>query len=185
MGRSTQSVSFDELAREMSRPLLRYLQRFDPALADDLLQETLLRIAHGLAGFAGRSNVKTLAFSIAANAAADYFRGPERRLHAAEMAEASDLADGKRMIDEKMVLDEMNACVRQVIDSLPQEHRTPLVLHDLDGLTVEQTAEICNCPLPTAKIRIHRARYRLKTALQRRCNFYRDTDNVLQCDRKP
>jgi RNA polymerase sigma-70 factor, ECF subfamily len=48
----------------------------------------------------------------------------------------------------------MNACVREVIDSLPDDYRAALVLHDLEGLSGAQTAEIAGCTLPTAKIRI-------------------------------
>ncbi len=56
---------------------------------------------------------------------------------------------------------------------------------DLEGLTAAQTAEVCGCSVPTAKIRIHRARLRLGEALRQACEFYRDGDNVLRCDRKP
>jgi RNA polymerase sigma-70 factor (ECF subfamily) len=82
------------------------------------------------------------------------------------------------------VVDEMNACVRQVIDSLPEDYRAALVLHDLEGLNAQQVAEICGCSLATAKIRIHRARHRLRGALQQQCEFYRDGDDVFRCDRK-
>jgi RNA polymerase sigma-70 factor, ECF subfamily len=78
----------------------------------------------------------------------------------------------------------MNACVREVIDSLPDDYRAALVLHDLEGLTGAQTAEIAGCTLPTAKIRIHRARERLLEALRRECEFYRDRESVFRCDRK-
>ncbi len=48
------------------------------------------------------------------------------------------------------------------------------VLHDLDGLTMAETANVSGCTLPTAKIRIHRARLRLKQALRQQCDFYGD-----------
>lgn len=187
MEHSTQQVSFEKLAEDLSPALLSYLQRLvgDQAVADDLLQETLLRIARGLSSFGGRASVKTWAFSIATNAAADYFRHPDRRLRIVDVSEADDLPDAGRGVDERIIVDEMNACVRQVIDSLPGDYRAALVLHDLEGLTAEQTAEICDCSLATVKIRIHRARARLRKALQEQCEFYRDTDSVLRCDRKP
>ncbi len=47
------------------------------------------------------------------------------------------------------------------------------------------TAEIAGCSIATAKIRIHRARRRLKEALNEECSFYRDEENVFRCDRKP
>jgi len=68
--------------------------------------------------------------------------------------------------------------------SLAPGYRAALILHDLEGLSAEQTAKICVCSLATAKIRIHRARLRLKEALTKRCEFYRDQDNVLRCDRQ-
>jgi RNA polymerase sigma-70 factor (ECF subfamily) len=57
-------------------------------------------------------------------------------------------------------------------------------LHDLEELNAQQAADICGCSLATAKIRIHRGRQRLRTALQGQCAFYRDERDVLYCDRK-
>ncbi len=187
MEHSAQQPSFDLLATELSPVLLRYLYRYvgDRTVADDLLQETLIRIARGLPDFAGRASVKTWAFSIATRVAADYFRDPDRRRQIVEVNDAADLADTDRMTDDRTIADEMNACVRQVVDSLPEDYRAALVLHDLEGLTAQQIAEICECSLATAKIRIHRARLRLKEALQQQCDFYRDGENVYRCDRKP
>jgi RNA polymerase sigma-70 factor (ECF subfamily) len=82
------------------------------------------------------------------------------------------------------VLDQMNECIRQEIDALPADYRAAMILHDLEGLTAVQTARILDCTLATAKIRIHRARQRLKQYLKRDCEFYRDDDQVLRCDRK-
>lgn len=176
----------DQIAQEFSGPLLRYLERYvgNRAVAEDLLQETLIRIARGLPGFAGRASLKTWAFSIATRVAADHFRQPANRVHIVEIDESAELSDGERAADERLVVDEMNACVRQVLDSLPGDYRAALVLADLEGLTAAQIAEICGCSLPAAKIRIHRARLRLRKALQQECDFYRDPNNVLRCDRK-
>lgn len=186
MEHPTQQLSFEQLATELSPALLRYLGRYvgDRTVGEDLLQETLIRMARGLPDFAGRSSVKTWAFTIATHVAADYFRKPERRLHIVEMDEEADLADTDRTTEELIVVDEMNACVRQMIDSLPEDYRAALVLHDLEGLTAQQIAEICTCSLATSKIRIHRGRNRLKEALQQQCEFYRDDDDAFRCDRK-
>lgn len=186
MGSPSQPPSPERVAEELSEPLLRYLGRYvgDPAVADDLLQETLIRIARGLPGFAGRASLRTWAFSIATRVAADHFRRPAHREHIVDVDESQELMDRDLTADQRLVIDEMNACVREVIDSLPEDYRAALILHDLEGLTAARTADVCGCSLPTAKIRIHRARLRLKEALQEECNFYRDSDNVLRCDRK-
>lgn len=187
MERSARQPSIEKVVEELSQPLLRYLQRYvgDRAIAEDLLQETLIRIARGLPGFGGRASVKTWAFSIASRVAADHFRSPERRHSIVEVDEAADVPDPGRAIDERIVVDEMNACVRQVIDSLPTDYRAALVLHDLEGLSAGEVAEISGCTPATAKVRIHRARVRLSEALQRECEFYRDGDSVLRCEPKP
>jgi RNA polymerase sigma-70 factor, ECF subfamily len=186
MKQFTQRVCFPELAQKLSKDLLRYLQRYvgNQATAEDLLQETLARMDRGLPDFAGRATAKTWAFSIATRVAADYLRKPDRRIQIVEVDEATQHSDTEPTIDERLVVDEMSACVRQVIASLPEDYRAALVLHELQGLTAEGTAEICGCSLATAKIRIHRARLRLKDALKDECEFYRDSDNVFRCDRK-
>jgi RNA polymerase sigma-70 factor, ECF subfamily len=183
---SSPSLSPEQVSKELSEPLRRYLARYvgDPALADDLLQETLIRIVRGLSSFAGRASLKTWAFSIATRVAADHFRKPAHRVRIVDVDESLEVPDGDLAVDQRLVIDEMNACVRQVIDSLPEEYRAALVLHDLEDLTAAQTAEVCGSSVPTAKIRIHRARLRLKEVLQKECSFYRDAENVLRCDRK-
>ena len=182
---NTAHLAFEDVEEKLSDPLCRYLQRLvgDPATAEDLLQETLLKIARGLPGFEGRSGVKTWAFTIATRVATDHFRRPHSRAQTVEFDEADlPLEDD---IDERLVVDEMSSCVRDVIDTLPGDYRTALVLHDLEGQTAAQVAEITGCSLATAKIRIHRARRRLKAALDQECTFYRDAENVFRCDRKP
>lgn len=177
--------SFEQVVRDLSAPLLRYLTRQvgDVAVAEDLRQETLLKIERGLPGFAGRANIKTWAFSIASHVVIDYLRQPGQRLKMVAIDEAADIADDDALMDDSCVVDEMNNCVRTVIDSLPPDYRTALILHDLEGMTAAQTAEVSQCSLATAKIRIHRARARLKAALAKQCDFYHDSDSVLRCTR--
>lgn len=179
-------AAFAKIAEELTPSLLRYLSRYigHQDLAEDLLQETLLRISRALPGFQGRAELKTWALAIATRVAADHFRQPANRVSIVEMVEPPDVADSDRPIDQQLVIDEMNSCVRLVIDSLPEDYRAALVLHDIEGLTADQTSEITGCSLATAKMRIHRARRRLATALERECDFYRDGENVFRCDRK-
>ena len=182
----SKAPSFDELAKQLSAPLQRYLQRFvgDPYTAEDLLQETLLRISNGLPGFEGRSSPKTWAYSIATRTAIDHLRRIKNSLRAVEVDVEGSLPGADEDVEERLIIDEMNACIREEIDSLPGDYRAAIVLHDLEGLTAAETAEIVGCSLATAKIRIHRARLRLQKALERDCTFYYDSDQILRCDRK-
>lgn len=184
---STNTVlPIEDTLEELAEPVLRYLQRYvgDHTLAQDLQQETLLRIARGLPTFAARSSLKTWAFSIANRVAADHFRRPEHRVRIVELDEAKEIVDPGREISVGIIADEMNRCVREVIDSLPESYRAALILYELEEISIEQTAETCECSVATAKIRIHRARQRLKEKLGEQCVFYRDGEGVYRCDRK-
>lgn len=142
--------AFEDIARDLTQPLLRYLERYlgERAVAEELLQETLMRISKGLTSFGGRSSLKTWAFAIASRVAADYLRHPERRVRIVELNEVTGQLDPDRAIDERLVIDEMSECVRQVIDSLPDAYRAALILHDLEGLSAEQTAGLAIAPWP-------------------------------------
>jgi RNA polymerase sigma-70 factor (ECF subfamily) len=157
----------------------------NPADADDLLQETLLRIARGLPEFEGRASVKNWAYRIATNAAIDFLRRSSR-VALIEFDESSPEEPGSDRDDEDtMILDEMNHCVREVIDGLPPQYRAALVLHHLQGKTATEAAEILEISLANAKMRIHRAKARLREALDRECDFYTTDEGTLRCDRKP
>lgn len=176
-------VSFEDIAGELSGQLFIYLRRMinNSPDADDLLQETLIRIAGNLPDFEYRSSVKTWAYKIATNVAYDYLRK-----HKKNQLVEFDEKDKSSGVDEgdRLVLDEMNSCVREVIDKMPPDHRSVIVLYNLQGKSIAETAEICGITLENAKIRIHRAKARLKEALDRECVFYKTDDGALRCDRK-
>ncbi len=178
--------SFEELQKDLSEPLLRYLERLtgNRATADDMLQEALLNISRGLPSFEGQSSPKTWAFSIATRVAIDHFRKPHAKAKIVDIDERKALPSGGPEVDQPLIIGEMNDCIRNVIDSLPGDYRTALVLHDLEGHPAAEVADISGCSLATAKIRIHRARARLKEALEGACTFYKDSENILRCDKK-
>ena len=177
------TTSFEDLAEELSQPLAAYLRRMtgNAADADDLLQETLMRIARGLPQFEQRSSVKTWAYRIATTVAIDFFR-KSKKGHSIEFNETDDCSDFDE--EDRLVLDEMNECVRNVIDGLPPDYRAALILYNLQGKSIEETARICEISVATAKIRIHRAKARLREALGEKCVFYKSEDGNLRCDRK-
>ena len=180
------AIDFDATARAQAGAILAFLTRYvgDRDAAEDLLQETLIRMQRALPGFEGRSSVRTWSFAIASRVAADYLRHPDRRARIVELDEAVEMADAKPGHDARLVVEEMNDCIRGNIDTLPDSYRSALILHDLEGLSIEQVAEVCACTVATAKIRVHRARRRLRETLDARCDFYRDEDSVFRCDRK-
>ena len=182
----TAPPAFDTIAREYTPALLRYLQRQtgDYAVAQDLLQETLLGIARGLEGFEHRASIKTWVFAIASRVVANHLRQPARARQFVDIETLPDMDDGEVSVEDRLVFDEMNQCVREVIDSLPPDYRSALILHDLEDMDCAQTASVLGISPGAARVRIHRARSRLKAALSRQCGFYRDQENILRCERQ-
>lgn len=179
-------LSFEDVANALSPFLSHYLQRAiqDRGIAEDLLQQTLLRIARGLPDFDGRSSVKTWAYTIATRVAMDHFRKGRTEPIVVDEDEAAGVEDDAPTPEQRLALEQMNACVREVVATLPEEYRTAILLHDFSGLSARETATACGCSEATAKIRVHRARAKLKQALQKECALYHDEDNVLRCHRR-
>lgn len=179
-------LSFEDVANELSPFLGRYLQRVlqDRGIAEDLLQQTLLRIARGLPDFDGRSSVKTWAYTIATRTAMDHFRKSGAEPAFVDESEATGVEDDSPTPEQRLALEQMNACVREIIAGLPEEYRTAILLHDFSGLSARDTAAACGCSEANAKVRVHRARAKLKAALQKECTLYHDEDNVLRCHRR-
>ena len=188
---------FQEIYRESRPRVLRYLVRMvGEAEAEDLTQEVFAKVAHALRTFRGESSLSTWIYRIATNTALDAMRKPlfrqavrEKKVPLEEIARRSegDLAcasEGNPPLDERVIRGEMNACIRGVIDTLPANYRTCIVLSDLEDLSDAEIAEILGLSLQAAKIRLHRARARLRERLEASCVFYRDERNEVACDRK-
>jgi AhpD family alkylhydroperoxidase len=79
---------------------------------------------------------------------------------------------------------QMSQCVGELLSRLPEGYRTVLALSDCEELSDREIAAILGVTVGAAKIRLHRARTRLRQELERDCSFYRDDRNVLCCDRK-
>jgi RNA polymerase sigma-70 factor (ECF subfamily) len=78
----------------------------------------------------------------------------------------------------------MNECVRLYLDRLPASYRSVLLFSEDEGLTNQQIAETLGISLEAAKIRLHRARGRLRKELGGGCDVYRDDRNELACEPK-
>jgi RNA polymerase sigma-70 factor, ECF subfamily len=177
---------FPKIAQALTPFLLRYVRRRldDDAAAEDLVQETLIRIQRGLAEFDGRASVKTWAVAIARRVLADHFRRPDRQAHLDLDEAALAVADPGPGVEHRLALEQMSACVRQQIEALSPADRRVLMLHDIEETRIGDVAERCGCSDGAARVRLHRARKRLKQSLTENCDFYKEADNVLRCCRK-
>ncbi|MBI3042033.1 MAG: sigma-70 family RNA polymerase sigma factor [Betaproteobacteria bacterium] len=170
--------------------VLRYLARLvGEAEAEDLTQSVMLKVSEGLPGFRGDSSVSTWIYSIATNAAMDRLRRKTIQT-ISETEFESDEGDAPAgpqapSVEATAIREEMSACIREFIERLPDNYKAVMVLSELEGFKNDEIASILELSLDTVKIRLHRARERLRKDLGLGCSFHRDEDGDLACDRKP
>lgn len=102
--------------------------------------------------------------------------------------EAEQAAERERppsLLEGALESSEMSACVQGYLAALPDDYRIAILLHDAHGLSNPEIAGLLGCSLATAKIRVHRARTRLRETLAAACSFEIDERGVLVCDPQP
>ena len=88
----------------------------------------------------------------------------------------------KEVYDKVMEQREMSDCVRGYLEGLPDAYRTVILLHDVQGLTNPEIAELLGVSLDAVKIRLHRARAKLRSALDQGCRLSHDERGVRICE---
>lgn len=180
-------LDFQRVYAEFQPRIHRYLTRVAGAAeAEDLTQETFVRVNHALEGFRGDAAIATWIYRIATNVATDRLRAPGFQLgvRSAE-PEALVVLATLPVIEQDIARREMSECVRAYIDQLPADHRTVVVLSELEELPDRQIAEVLGVTLEAAKIRLHRARARLRQMFEQGCDLSRDERNELTCEPRP
>jgi len=101
-------------------------------------------------------------------------------------AEVKDICVQEKELsaEREAIRAEMNECIREFVDNLPENYRTVIILSELKDLKNQEIAEILGISLDAVKIRLHRARERLKREFEAGCTFYHNENNELACDRK-
>lgn len=144
------------------RAFARSLAR-NRADADDLVQQTCERALDGLGSFAPGTRLDSWLYRIMHNLWIDHVR---RRRPAADITEpalAETLVgeDGRVTTDARLEL----STVRSVIDALPEDQRSVLVLVCVEGLRYREAAEVLDIPAGTVMSRLARARMALAEAI--------------------
>ena len=189
-------MEFTELYRLYHDSVARYMARMvGPAEAPDATQEVFAKIDRGLANFAGQAQITTWIYRIATNTAIDWLRKRQKRqpeiplFHAAECAVAEGVGEAMNLHTagptEAMIVAEMNDCIREQVNKLPEKYRTVMILSSLEELELQDIAAILGITKDAAKVRLHRARAMLKKILEDECRFYANpASGALACDRK-
>jgi RNA polymerase sigma-70 factor, ECF subfamily len=131
----------------------------DEDAADDLTQETYLRVFRALPAFRQESSARTWLLSIARRVCMDELRRRTRRRH------QETLVLGRGDDEQARPGEAEQVEVRELLTHLPVERRDAFVLTQMLGLSYEDAARICDCPVGTIRSRVARARPDLIEAL--------------------
>jgi RNA polymerase sigma-70 factor, ECF subfamily len=149
----------------------------DPDLAWDVAQETFVRVHGHLGEFEGKSAFSTWIFRIATHLSIDSVRR-ERRAQKDPVDDVNEasLAEGGEGIlatalgndpRENVLRRELAAKIHEALATLPEKHRTILVLREVEGLSYEELAERLGIHKGTVMSRLFHARKKMQAALRR------------------
>ena len=147
----------------------------NPADAEDLVQETMLRAYRAFDRFEEGTNLKAWLFRIMTNAYINTYRKRQREPQkvSSDEIEDFDLYQELKSHDpqyeqtpENIVLDGLvDSDIMEAIDDLPEQFRLAVVLSDVEGFTYAEMADIMEVPMGTVMSRLHRGRKALQKRL--------------------
>ncbi len=189
--RAGNEEAFRSVVREWHGSLLRVAQIFVPsrAVAEEVVQETWLRVLGALDRFEGRSSLKTWVFRILVNTAKtraqregrslpfsalhDPARVPEAAVDAGRFfSEADEHHPGgwssppRELPEERLLAAETRERIADAIESLPPTQRAVISLRDVEGWSSDEVRNALDLSEVNQRVLLHRARSRVRQALE-------------------
>lgn len=141
--------------------------------AEDVTQETFLRVYTNLDRYDPNQKFSTWIYRIATNLSIDRIRKHRPKFSLdAEMNDRENLnlyatlPDKERTPEEQVIAGELQQKVQEAISSLSPSYRTIMILRYIEDLSLQEISEILQLPVTTIKTRIHRGREALRKKLQ-------------------
>jgi len=172
--------AFDRFVERFRTKIFQYSylmcgQRED---AEEVSQETLLKVFEKLEQLKEPENIRAWVFRIARNACLMKRRrsvyAPERELSLEELIPAGDgegverklqIADWSALPETQALNSELRAMLEQAIGELPEIYRSVILLRDVEELTTEEAAQVLEVGTDVVKTRLHRARLAVRKKL--------------------
>jgi RNA polymerase sigma-70 factor (ECF subfamily) len=158
----------------------------DAAEAEDLTQETLLRAHSRIGSLEDPQAALAWLLRIADRVSIDRLRKKDPlRLRADEDGNETLLfADPAPTVLQMAEQEEMSTCTQRYLDRLHPGHQKVLWLADVEGRNLKEIAQVLGVSEGAAKIRLHRARKKLRVLLKGACQFSTDERGVFVCEPK-
>ena len=179
--RAGEELAFMELVGRHHAAMVRLARSYvaSESVAEEVVQETWLAVLRALPTFEGRSSVKTWLYRILVNRARTVGTREQRQLPVGDPERAVDSMrfgrDGTWSsppvpwvdeVDDRVRAERLAKSIRIAIDDLPAAQRDVLTLRDVQGLTATETCKILDVGDSHHRVLLHRARSRLRNALE-------------------
>ncbi len=175
--RAGDKSEYARLVEAYSTPIYRMALRMLPSEqdAEDVLQETFIKVMNGIKHFQERSNLSTWIYRIAVNEALMMLRKGKRI--AGSLDDQFDADDSNEGVEPKEIIDwcclpeesfldaEVKNKLEEAIHSLPDKYRLVFILRDLENLPIRDTATVLGITEMSVKTRLLRARLQLREML--------------------
>lgn len=142
----------------------------DTAIADDILQDTFIRIHTSLHKLKDLNKLKSWCFTIARNSILDYWKASNKTFEIANLETESEI---------EIQTHTEKDCLRGILKNLPKKYRDPLFLSDIKGLPQQEVANQLSQPLSTTKSQIQRARKLIAKGFMDCCGLQENADGNL------
>lgn len=173
------SSAFNLLVWRWEKPLYNFIYKYvgDATLAEDLVQDTFIRVLKSIGRYTHQGSFSTWLYRIAINLCKDYLkrkRLPLVSLHdyyttdSGERVYVQDrISDEEARTDESLKVEEREELVRRLLASLPEEQRIVILFKEYQELTFREIAEVLNVPEGTVKSRLYHGLRAMRESLER------------------
>jgi len=190
--RAGDEEAFRELVRSWNAPLLRVAQIFVPsrAVAEEVVQETWVRVLGALDRFEGRSTLKTWVFRILVNTAKTRAQREGRSIPFSSLQDPGRVPEAaveperflpedhpqhpggwasppRDLPEDRLLAAETRQRIAQAIDALPANQRAVISLRDVEGWSADEVRNALDLSEVNQRVLLHRGRARVRKELER------------------
>ena len=166
---------FVEIIRDYKDGLIFYLQGFvcDLHIAEELAEDTFVKIVTRKPKFSGKSSFKTWLYAIGRNVALDYLKKRSRRKEI-PIDEICAMTVDEKIFEEDFMREERRITVHRAMCRLKSEYRQVLWLTYFEGFSNKETAAVMNKKIHSIEALVSRARRALREELEKENFIYEE-----------
>lgn len=163
-------LAFREVFRDHRADVARLVQRMTGRAVssdlEDLVQEVFLQVYRSIKDFRGQSRFSTWLYRVTVNVVLMQRRAARSRPVLQEASDETFGADSRDLPDDQVARARRVAAFYRVLDRLSDKKRAVFVLHELEGLSPSEVAQVVSAPVLTVRTRLFYARRELLTMLR-------------------